>query len=363
MLGAGILLGTALAVIIPEGIETIASSQRINLTPTGNHQLLSQNHSQVSKSFARSEPNSEKKDELKEQASHKLDSQHEEQTIGAALIGLSLICGFIIMLAFDQILLYKNRVQSKFVSSPPPQGSSTYLYKLASQRDDNNSDSVLVNSADAIEIDDGLSNQADKLRSCDINPNCLHNRRQASLNDDYTGDEDEDEIVFDSTKSRFGQSASVITSKATPTLGLVVHSAIEGIAMGAAATSPRHQVEIIVFSAITLHKAPAAFSLVVFLLHMKTLTRAEIRRHLLAFSLSSPLSALLTFICLSKSGKEVLRQNGLTGIALLFSAGTFLYVATVHVLPELVHNKLLSRREFVCLIGGAFLPLLLSKLL
>lgn len=41
----------------------------------------------------------------------------------------------------------------------------------------------------------------------------------------------------------------------------------DGIALGAAATTSHADVEIIVFLAIMLHKAPAAFGLVTFLMH------------------------------------------------------------------------------------------------
>lgn len=66
----------------------------------------------------------------------------------------------------------------------------------------------------------------------------------------------------------------------------------------------------------------------------------------------------------------------LTGIAMLFSAGTFLYVSTVHVLNEIVHSSStgdstaaqngstssgkLSKGELVWLVSGAFLPLLFN---
>lgn len=53
----------------------------------------------------------------------------------------------------------------------------------------------------------------------------------------------------------------------TATIGLVVHAAADGIALGAAATTSQTDVEIIVFLAIMLHKAPAAFGLVTYLMH------------------------------------------------------------------------------------------------
>ena len=67
------------------------------------------------------------------------------------------------------------------------------------------------------------------------------------------------------------------------------------------------------------------------------------------------------------------RMNG-TGLALLFSAGTFLYVSTVHVLPELMRQRTVSREgaalmrehdgftkmELLLLVTGTASPLLLS---
>ncbi|XP_022217392.1 zinc transporter ZIP9-B isoform X1 [Drosophila obscura] len=124
---------------------------------------------------------------------------------------------------------------------------------------------------------------------------------------------------------------------ATLTLGLVVHAAADGIALGAAATTSHQDVEIIVFLAIMLHKAPAAFGLVSFLLHEKV-ERQQIRRHLALFSLSAPLLTILTYFGIGQEQKETLNSVNATGIAMLFSAGTFLYVATVHVLPELTQG-------------------------
>lgn len=48
------------------------------------------------------------------------------------------------------------------------------------------------------------------------------------------------------------------------------------------------------------------------------------------------------------------------GVAMLFSAGTFLYVATVHVLPEITQHEALKISELLALIGGSFLPSILT---
>ncbi|XP_019728095.1 zinc transporter ZIP9 [Hippocampus comes] len=168
------------------------------------------------------------------------------------------------------------------------------------------------------------------------------------------------------------ESARVASSKITTTLGLVVHAAADGVALGAAASTSQTSVQLIVFVAIMLHKAPAAFGLVSFLMHAG-LERNRIRKHLLVFALAAPVLAMLTFLGLSQSSKEALSDINATGVAMLFSAGTFLYVATVHVLPEVggvaghSHgapagngSKGLSKVEVGALVLGCLIPLLLS---
>ncbi|EFN77245.1 zinc transporter ZIP9 [Harpegnathos saltator] len=162
----------------------------------------------------------------------------------------------------------------------------------------------------------------------------------------------------------------------TATLGLVVHAAVDGVALGAAATTSQADVEMIVFLAIMLHKAPAAFGLVSFLLH-EGVDRKKIYRHLLIFSFAAPFLALVTYFGIGKEGKETLSNVNATGLAMLFSAGTFLYVATVHVLPELMTRnnsyshlpsiegtKLsttgLKVQEILFLVIGSFLPALIT---
>ncbi|XP_006884806.1 PREDICTED: zinc transporter ZIP9 isoform X1 [Elephantulus edwardii] len=160
------------------------------------------------------------------------------------------------------------------------------------------------------------------------------------------------------------------SSKITTTLGLVVHAAADGVALGAAASTSQTSVQLIVFVAIMLHKAPAAFGLVSFLMHAG-LERNRIRKHLLVFALAAPVMSMVTYLGLSKSSKEALSEVNATGVAMLFSAGTFLYVATVHVLPEVggmghshrpdaTGGRGLSRLEVAALVLGCLIPLILS---
>ncbi|MEQ2268078.1 hypothetical protein XENORESO_014833 [Xenotaenia resolanae] len=102
------------------------------------------------------------------------------------------------------------------------------------------------------------------------------------------------------------------------------------------------------------------------------LERNRIRKHLLVFALAAPVLAMITFLGLSQSSKEALSDINATGVAMLFSAGTFLYVATVHVLPEVGgggHSHApaggnggmgLSKVEVGALVLGCLIPLVLS---
>ena len=78
------------------------------------------------------------------------------------------------------------------------------------------------------------------------------------------------------------------------TIGLVVHAAVDGVAMGTSSFSDQDSLKWIVFFAIMLHKMPAAFGLVTFLGAARISTR-RIWKHLTVFSLAAPTAALTTF--------------------------------------------------------------------
>ncbi|TNN64147.1 Zinc transporter ZIP9 [Liparis tanakae] len=268
VLGAGLLCGTALAVIIPEGVHALYA----DILEDAHH-----HHGQIGAAEV-----SEAKGEADSALSAVGKHEHSHEQLHAC-IGVSLVLGFVFMLLVDQI-------------------GSSHVHSVE---------------------------------------------------------------VLDPESAR-------VNSKITTTLGLVVHAAADGVALGAAASTSQTSVQLIVFVAIMLHKAPAAFGLVSFLMHAG-LERNRIRRHLLVFALAAPVLAMLTFVGLSQSSKEALSDFNATGVAMLFSAGTFLYVATVHVLPEVggggghSHGapggnggKGLSKVEVVALVLGCLIPLVLS---
>ncbi|PGG99647.1 solute carrier family 39 (zinc transporter), member 9 [Blastomyces parvus] len=129
------------------------------------------------------------------------------------------------------------------------------------------------------------------------------------------------------------------------TTGLAIHAAADGVALGASISST--SLSLIIFMAIMVHKAPAAFGLTTALLKQGLSTRA-IRGHLLIFSLAAPVGAFLTWIVahtvMAGQAGDELATRWRTGILLLFSAGTFLYVA-MHTMQETGATTEMSRRD------------------
>ncbi|KAF9172768.1 hypothetical protein BGX21_003977 [Mortierella sp. AD011] len=157
------------------------------------------------------------------------------------------------------------------------------------------------------------------------------------------------------------------------TIGLVVHAAADGIALGASASRP--ELRFIVFLAIMLHKAPAAFGLSTVLLQ-HGFSRRQTRQQVGIFSLAAPVGAILTYVFIQMSGQhDETSLHWWTGMLLLFSGGTFLYVA-MHVMSEMNNperssgssgyvggggpDKGLSVIDVLCVIGGMVVPLILS---
>lgn len=111
------------------------------------------------------------------------------------------------------------------------------------------------------------------------------------------------------------------------TIGLVIHACADGIALGASSTAPSTSLSLVIFLAIMLHKAPAAFGLTTVLLK-QGLSKRTARTHLAFFSLAAPAGAFVTWAIVHMLGRARLGgDDGLlwtTGWVLLFSGGTFL---------------------------------------
>ena len=130
-------------------------------------------------------------------------------------------------------------------------------------------------------------------------------------------------------------------------LGLSLHAATDGLAIGAAAATSSISVTATVALAVLIHKGPAAFSLGIFSMHERE-QRNDSIRDVVIFSLATPVMMMLAFYAL-----EGLETN-LIGLVMLFSAGTFLYVATVDTLPD-IHNPETGRQTMLHVLFGAIL--------
>ncbi|KAI9799061.1 MAG: hypothetical protein M1833_004255 [Piccolia ochrophora] len=308
-LGMGILVGTSLIVIIPEGIETLYTAAQAAHTPAnGRRQLGVQGEAQVQRRWAdhiisespriagvsaldpspnlqwsrlaREKPMSVSKavrrDAASDQVSTKSDLTSEppghasHQRSPHTFVGLSLILGFILMYLIEQV----------------PQHSTT-------------------------------NSQA----STQPHHISLENLSQGFHRGSSPHAAEESEEMLDSHTSS-QQSRGTAT-----TIGLVIHSIADGIALGASSTTTDTRLGLIIFVAIMVHKAPAAFGLTSVLLK-QGLTKRRARAHLIVFSFAAPLGALATWTVVNLLGRG--RMGGAegtqwwTGILLLFSAGTFL---------------------------------------
>ncbi|KAB8074459.1 ZIP zinc transporter-domain-containing protein [Aspergillus leporis] len=308
-LGMGVLVGTSLIVIIPEGVETLYSAN----SPNDRKELSSRSTTAIAWPYQNSPtvaiamaPNLEEETPLvdvsvappsgtatqlpvadstlyitrreqkqKDEASHE-DKKNEHEDEGSsphAWIGISLISGFILMYLIDKLPEF---------AAPAKQQRLPYHISL-----DNLGSGLRRNSSPS---------------------------REGGLLD-------------------AGSSSRSSHSFATTT-GLVIHAAADGIALGASSSDTG--LSFIIFLAIMVHKAPASFGLTSILLKQGLSSRAA-RAHLLVFSLAAPLGALATFLFVqvmgSGSSSDLTTTQWRTGVLLLFSAGTFLYVA-MHTMQE-----------------------------
>ncbi|KAF8798932.1 Zinc/iron permease [Phlegmacium glaucopus] len=272
-LGTGLLLGAALGVIIPEGLEVMAAAHTDGL-PTGR-------------------------------------------------IALCLVIGFILMLIIEQLISPHSHSHSSNNSIPAlpknmPLHSSTSEVEF-----------------DAELGDLGLEPPSDRR----LNPPSTPSVLEASA---------DRERAF------------------ALLLGLVIHGVADGLALGIAlvagsSTEGTNALSLVVFFALIIHKAPTCLAFTTSIISTN-IPRPQCKKYLAIFSLSTPLSTLVTYVICSslESGK-----SDLSGLALLVSGGTFLYVATVlqpvsRQSPVAGEMRAMTRVSITVL--GMFIPLILRAL-
>lgn len=313
--GMGVLVGTSLIVIIPEGVETLYSttgSAHAHKRGLAHQNMLDVRwthvggHAHTESIFARTAadgadpfnlpgpviPEASKIEPpktptepgvvgaLAEEGREDNDKQHDnEESSPHAWVGIALVSGFILMYLIDKLPQYTTP------SSKRPQTHHIALNNLGRRFN-------LTTSLD---------------------------RDEAS------------EAFLDSNEAAATQRRGFAT-----TIGLVIHAAADGIALGASSTTAHRDLSLIIFFAIMVHKAPAAFGLTSILLK-QGLSKRSARGHLVLFSLAAPAGALVTYVLASvlggMRGGSVEGTTFWTGMLLLFSGGTFLYVA-MHAMQE-----------------------------
>lgn len=133
-------------------------------------------------------------------------------------------------------------------------------------------------------------------------------------------------------------------SKSLP-VGLSVHAVADGLAVGAAAAGGETAAAALIAVAVLLHKVPAAFSLGIFAAHERA-TSNQALRDVAIFSVMTPIALIVASQVLNEEPRWLV-------LALMFSAGTFLYVATIDALPA-IHSSESGRRTALDVILGAF---------
>ena len=136
---------------------------------------------------------------------------------------------------------------------------------------------------------------------------------------------------------------------ATVVIGLTIHAIADGMAIGAGLATGSHVLTGSLVMTLLTHKVPAAFSLTLFSQHAHG-NRRRTWIDLAVFSMATPLAVLGTWAILGGLSDQVL------GMVLLFSAGTFIYVATIDVLPNVLQTN--KRRAAALYVSFGCLALL-----
>eukprot|EP00887_Chlorella_sp_A99_P005296 scaffold1.g5296.t1 len=142
-------------------------------------------------------------------------------------------------------------------------------------------------------------------------------------------------------------------------LGLIIHCVADGLAMGVAALSGNARLSALIGVAMVLHKVPMGFGLGTYLLSCKWAWRRA-QRVLVAFAATAPAATLVTYLLLG--ALPFFASPLAVSLALLFSGGTFLYAATMHILPEILSlgSGRLGAAQLAAVCAGALAPVLLS---
>jgi len=140
----------------------------------------------------------------------------------------------------------------------------------------------------------------------------------------------------------------------TAFIGLAVHGAMDGFALGVAAMV-QEEIGAVVFAAILAHKGVEVLALAT------TFRLAEIpvRRSMLLVGLFTLIVPAAAFAAVPLIG---MMESFEVGFPLALAAGTFLYVGIYDLLPEAFHLERRGYRAFLTVVAGIVLMYIVSEL-
>ena len=126
-------------------------------------------------------------------------------------------------------------------------------------------------------------------------------------------------------------------------VGLSIHACFDGLAL-ATAFIIGEEIGIAILIAICIHKAAEVFSLSS--TFMLSNNRKKTKLYMTLFCLMTPIAGLLSYLLLEGVETEF------AGIAFAFSAGIFMFVTMLDVIPEAFHRKSLGPKSVVLFMVG-----------
>jgi len=120
-------------------------------------------------------------------------------------------------------------------------------------------------------------------------------------------------------------------------IGMCIHGASDGVVMVASNWGGDSAVKFMVFFGMFVHKLPASFGVATSVIHQPDVKNKWYALLIIvSFALSCPIGGYITLMIFEASGVpyEDTKETIVPGILLLISAGTVLYVAMCHIIPE-----------------------------
>ncbi|CBK23999.2 uncharacterized protein [Blastocystis hominis] len=136
--------------------------------------------------------------------------------------------------------------------------------------------------------------------------------------------------------------------------GLCLHSLFDGLVVGSSVISANVDVIQTIFWAILLHKISAALGVGIFIRQLH-ISYKQALRYICWFSAATPLSTIFSSILVLFSSSYI--PSSLLGYAFAFSAGTFLHVSLMHILPSIGSHVGFVQVGFILI--GVLIPYLL----